>query len=169
MQQVQSIVQQRQQEMNQEMQGMSKGEQKTYQNQNKVRLTVHTLLAMENLTGGILTGGIGKNVSAIAREFNNSIQATINVENKLQTRSGLVRFFAGGDEKAAKEIEQQVIQNRLMIQQLIQNMNNCDCDEQVKTMLQEQIQIMEQEQTRLQQLAQKEKSSKGLLGWIWKR
>jgi len=164
MQQVQSMVQQRQQEMNQEMQGMSVGEQKTYQNQNQVRLAVHTLLAMENMTGGI-----GKNVSAIAREFNNSIQATIRAENSIQTRSGIARFFAGGDDTAATEIEQQINQNRVRIQQLTQNMNNCDCDEQVKAMLQEQIQNMEQEQTRLQQLAQKEKSSKGLLGWIWKR
>ena len=35
-------------------------------------------------------------------------------------------------------------------------------------MMQEQIQQMEQEQLRLQDLAQNEKKSKGLLGWIWK-
>lgn len=164
MEQIQTMIQQRQQEMNQEIQGMTSSKQKTYQNQNQVRLAVHALLAMENLTGGI-----GKNVSAIAREFNNSIQATLRAEERIQTRSGLVRLFVGGDEKAAEEIEQEVNRNRLRIQQLIQYMNNCDCGQQVKAMLQEQIQNMEQEQNRLEQLAQKEKSSKGLLGWIWKR
>jgi len=162
--QIQTMVQQKQQEMNREMQGMSVKEQKIYQNQNQVRLAVHTLLAMENLTGGI-----GKNISAIAREFNNSIQATIRAENRIQTRSGFVRLFVGGDEKAAQEIEQQVNQNKIRIQKLKENINNCDCDEQIKAMLQEQIQKMEEEQIRLQQLAEREKSNKGLFGWIWKR
>ncbi|MFY1644910.1 hypothetical protein ACK11Z_14360, partial [Methanoculleus bourgensis] len=36
--------------------------------QNQVRLAVHTLLAAENRTGGI-----GRNISVIAREFNNSV------------------------------------------------------------------------------------------------
>lgn len=158
------MVQQRQQEMNREMQKLNANEQKMYQNYNQVRMVVHTLLEMENLTGGI-----GRNISAIAREFNNSIQATMRMENKIQTRSGIAKFFFGGDSEAAKEIESQVNQNRLRIRELSQNMENCQCDEQVRAMLQEQIQNMEQEQTRLQQLAQKEKSNKGLFGWIWKR
>jgi len=44
----------------------------------------------------------------------------------------------------------------------------CDCGEEVKAMLQEQIQNMEQEQVRLQQLAQNEKKNKGVFGWLWK-
>ena len=157
------MIQQRQQEMNQETQGMGKQEQKVYQNQNQVRLAVHTLLAMEDLVGGI-----GQNVSRIAREFNNSVQATIRAEEKIQTRSGLARFFLGGDEEAAQELEQETNQSQLRIQELKQLMEECECDEGVRAMMQEQIQNMEQEQTRLQELTQNEKKSKGLFGWLLK-
>ncbi|MBU3941873.1 MAG: hypothetical protein KKF74_03095 [Nanoarchaeota archaeon] len=161
--QIQEMVQQKQQAMNQELEGKSEKEQKVYQNQNQVRLAVHSLLAMEDLVGGI-----GKNVSQIARQFNNSVQATIRAEERIQTRSGFRRFFAGGDEKSAEDIEQEVNQNRLRIQELKQLYEQCDCDDEVKAMMQEQIQNMEQEQNRLQELAQKEKKSKGLFGWLWK-
>jgi len=121
---------------------------------------------MENLTGGI-----GKNISQIAREFNNSIQATIKVEGRIQSRSSLIKFFMGGDEEAAEEMEQEVNQNRLRIQELRRLMEKGDCEKEVKAMLQEQIQEMEGEQNRLQKLAQREKKDKGLFGWfsgLWK-
>ncbi|MBU4492790.1 MAG: hypothetical protein KKA61_00295 [Nanoarchaeota archaeon] len=161
--QLQEMIQQKQQAMNQELEGKKEKEQKVYQNQNQVRLAVHSLLAMEGLVGGI-----GKNVSQIARQFNNSVQATIRAEEKIQTRSAFARFFAGGDEKAAGEIEQEVNSNRERIKELKQLHEQSDCDEEVKAMMQEQIQNMEQEQNRLQELAQKEKKSKGLFGWLWK-
>lgn len=157
------MIQERQQEMVQEMQTLRQDQQQVYQNQNKVRLAVHSLLAMEDLTGGI-----GRNVSQIAREFNNSVQATIRAEQRIETRNMVVKFLFGGDEVAAEEMEQEVIQNQQRIQHLRQLMNQCDCEEQVRAMLQEQIQNMEQEQTRLQQLAQNEKGNKGLFGWLWK-
>jgi len=128
-----------------------------------VRLAVHALLAMENLTGGI-----GRNVSQIAREFNNSAQATIRAEERIQTRNMLMSFFFGGDEQAAEEMEQEVNRNRERIQELKRLMQECECEEEVKAMLQEQIQNMEQEQNRIQELAQNEKKSKGIFGWLWK-
>ena len=76
------MIQQKQQAMNQELEGKKEKEQNVYQNQNQVRLAVHSLLAMENLVGGI-----GKNVSQIARQFNNSVQATIRAEEKIQTQT----------------------------------------------------------------------------------
>ncbi len=160
---VRQMIQERQQEMNQEMQTLGKEIQNVYQNQNRVRLAVHVLLTMENLTSGI-----GRNVSQIAREFNNSVQATIRTEERIQTRNMLLRFFLGGDEEAAQEMEQEVNQNRVRIQQLKQLVEECDCDDEIKAMLQEQIKNMEQEQNRLQELAQNEKKSKGLFGWLWK-
>lgn len=161
--QLSDMIQQKQQSMNQELQQKNEKEQKVYQNQNQVRLAVHSLLAMEDLVGGI-----GGDVSQIARQFNNSVQATIRAEEKIQTRSAFSRFFAGGDSEAAEEIEDQVNQNKQRIQELKQLHEQCDCDEEVKTMMQEQIQKMEIEQNRLQELAQKEKKSKGLFGWLWK-
>lgn len=157
------MIQLRQQQMNQEVLGIGKKVQGVYQNQNRVRLAVHALLAMEDITGGV-----GKNISAIARNFNNSVQATIRAEEKIQTRSGFARFFAGGDAEAAGDMENEVSENQNRIQQLKQLREDCDCDADVKLMMQEQIQNMELEQTRLQQLAQSEKKSRGLFGWIWK-
>ncbi|MCX8202619.1 MAG: DUF333 domain-containing protein [Candidatus Micrarchaeota archaeon] len=134
-----------------------------HENQNRVRLAVHALLEMENLTGGI-----GKNVSAIAREFNNSVKSTIRAEERIQTRNVVLKFLFGGDENAAAEIENATRQNSEKIQNLKQLANKCDCDEETRAMIQQQIQTMEQEQQRLQQIAQKEKKEKGLLGWIFK-
>jgi len=156
---VKQKIQQKQQEMNQEMQPMGKTEQKVYQNQNQVRLAVHSLLEMKDVIGGI-----GPQVSQIAQEFNNSVQATIKAEEKIQIRNRVVRFFAGGDKESAELMEQEVNRNRERIQQLDQLREQCDCDEQIKAMFQEQTQNMEQEQNRLQQLAQNEKQYKWLFG-----
>jgi len=156
-----TMIQEEQQEMNQEVQLFGDKKQKVYQNQNEVRLAVHSLLAMEDLVGGI-----GPQVSQIAQEFNNSVQATIVVEEKIQNRNMIVRFFAGGDQEAAGELEGEINQNRLKVQQLNQLREQCDCDEEIKNIFQEQIQNIEQEQNRLQQLVEKEKQTKGIWGWI---
>jgi len=157
------VVEQREREMNQEIQELEEHQQLVYQNQNKVRLAVQSLLAAEELIGGV-----GTQVSQIAEEINTSVQVTIQAEERIQARNTIVRFFAGGDEGAAQEIEQQVIQNQERIQQLQQLQEECDCDEQVRAILQEQIQNMDHEQTRLQQLALNELNDKGLFGWLWK-
>lgn len=156
-----TMIQEKQQEMNQEVQSFGEKQQKVYQNQNEVRLAVHSLLAMEDLVGGI-----GPQVSQIAKDFDNSVQATIQAEERIQNRNMIVRFFAGGSQEAAGEIEREVNQNKLRVQQLKQLREQCDCDEEIKNMFQEQIQNMEQEQNRLQQLAEKEKQAKGIWGWI---
>ncbi|MBU0530185.1 MAG: hypothetical protein KKC05_00790, partial [Nanoarchaeota archaeon] len=159
------MIQQRQQEMSQEVQQLQIGvtQKNTYQNQNRVKLAVHAMLAMENLTGGI-----GQNISKIAKEFNNSVNKTIKSEEKIQNRDMFTKFFFGGDEVAAGEIENEVIQNQERIQELKKLRETCTCDEEVKNILQEQIQSLEQEQTRLNQLSNGEKSNKGLFGWLWK-
>lgn len=159
-----AMVQQKQQEMNNELKGLNKDEEKVYKNQNQVRMAVHTFLAMEDLVGGI-----GPQVREIAREFNNSVQATIKAEENIEKRGAFKRFFAGGDEESAEELEQESKKNMEKLQEMKQLKDECDdCTEEVKAMMQEQIQNMEQEQVRLQELAEKEKKSKGLFGWMWK-
>ncbi len=157
------MIQQKQQEMSQDMSGLDEKQQNIYQNQNKVRTAVHSLLAMEGLAGSQ-----GSRISEIAKEFNNSVQATIRSEEKIESKGFLSRMLTGGDAEAAGELEMQTIQNREKIQELKQLKDDCDCDSEVKAMMQEQISNMEQEQARLEQLAQSEKKSKGLIGWLWK-
>ncbi len=154
-----------QEQITQDLDEMPLRQRNIYQNQNKVRIAVHALLGTENLTGGI-----GKEVSEIARDFNNSVQSTIRLEEQIQNRNRIARFFAGGDLEAGRNLEQEVLENQNRVQELKQLTEECDeCGEEVKELMQQQIQEMEQEQGRLQALAQREKTSKGLFGWIWKR
>jgi hypothetical protein len=165
--QLREVIQERRQEMVNETNASRGILRNIYQNQNRVRLAVHTLLAAENLTGGI-----GRNVSQIAREFNNSVQATIRAEQNIRRRSAIMNLLFGGDEDSATEIEQKVNQTQKNIERLKQLMDECECNEEVKNMIQEQIQNMEEEQNRLQQLAQSEKNSRGIFGsfrWLWRR
>jgi len=155
------MVKERKQEMEQEIQEFSDTVKKVYQNQNQVREAVHTLLSIEDLALGI-----GSQVSEIAREFNNSVKTTIAAEEKTQKRNAFVRFFIGGDQDAAENIEQELNQNQERVLELKQLEGECDCDEEVKTVIQEQIQTIEQEQVRLQDLVDNEKSSNGVFGWI---
>ncbi len=159
-------IRQREQEMEREMEGLGKAQREVVRNQNEVRLAVHALLAMDDMD---MMGGIGQEVAEVAREFDNSIMATIQAEEKIQKRNKLAKLLVGGDMKSAEEIEQEVNKNQERIQLLIQLRENCeDCNEEVMAMFQEQITKMIQEQERLQQLAQDEKRSKGLFGWLWK-
>jgi len=155
-------VQQIRQQMNQEVQQMEKKEQNVYQNQNEVRLAVHSLLAIKDTLGGI-----GEQVSQIATQFNNSVQSTIRAEERIQVRNPVAKFFTGGDKEAAGIIEQEANRNRERILQLKQLAEQCDCGEEVKAMFQEQIKNMEQEQNRLREIAETEKKNKGIFGWLF--
>jgi len=132
-------------------------------NENQVREAVHALLDIENRTGGI-----GPQVSTIARNFNNGINKSLKAEEKIQKRSKLRRFFSGGDEDAAEVIEEQIEENEADIEELGGLVGDCDCDDETKGIMKEQIMLMLQENERLQELAQSEKKSKGIFGWLWK-
>ena len=132
--------------------------------QNDVRLAVQTLLASENLTGGI-----GKEVSAIARDFDNSAKETEQAEEKIVNRNRVVRFFFGGNTNDVEKIKEKLQERGERIQKLEGLVNNCEgCSADLKALLQEQIQVMKQEQERLKTLADNEGSSTGLLGWMFK-
>ena len=127
---------------------------RVHRDQNRVRLAVHALLAAENRTGGI-----GRDVSIIAREFDNS------VEEQIRARHGLVRFFFGGDEDAARLIVEEAQRNRERVTELRQSIGNCTCDDGTRTMLREQVRTIEQEQDRLSALAEEEMRARGLFSW----
>ncbi len=158
---LQQMIQERSQQISEETETKKGAEAKAYQNQNSVREAVHNLQAMEGLLGGI-----GPQVSEVAREFNNGLDNSLDAEEKIQSKGAFARLFTGGDKEAGESLEQQVNQNNEKIQELKQLHQNCEgeaCD-----ILQEQIQNMEQEQERLGKLAEENKNRKGLLGWMWK-
>jgi len=115
-----------------------------------------------------LDGGIGQNVSAIAREYNNSVMTRIRAEEQIYQNAGLGRFFFGGDTEAAGTILADLNTSREQVREMRSLVENCTCDNETRALLMEQIMVMEQEQERLMTLAEGEISDKGLFGWIWK-
>ncbi len=152
-----------QERFNETLENLSEKDKEVHRHGFRVSNAVHSLLATENWTGGI-----GEEVSQIAQDINKSVNKTVEAEQKINNRGGFSKFLFGGDEKAAEKIQSQVNKNQQRLQRLEQSQQNCNCSEEVKNMMQEQIQEIEQEQQRLQQVAQEEKQNKGLLGWLWK-
>ncbi len=136
------------------------GENVPDRDRDRVRLAVHALLGAENRTGGI-----GANVSAIAREVNNSVQKTFEAEEQIRTRHGFIRFLFGGDTEAARLIEGEAQQNRERATELRHLIANCTCDDGTREMLREQVRTIEQEQDRLNALAKEEMQIRGLFSW----
>jgi hypothetical protein len=159
---VQERIQEKRQVIKKETENMEGEEKEVAQNQNQIRIAVHSLLEMEGVIGGI-----GSKVSKIAREVDNSLQSAKKAELKISNRNVLVRFFMGGDKEATQELKNHIEQNRERIQELYKLREDCDCQEEVKNMFQEQIREMGNEQERLERLAEKENQSKGLFGWLF--
>jgi hypothetical protein len=156
-----SMIQEKRGEMIDEIKSMKGNLQKAYGNQNEVRIAVHSLLAIEDLVGGI-----GKEISEVAKQFNNSIEQSIKAEETIRKRSRIVRFFAGGDQQTAEELQNLVDQNRIRIQKFKELKGECDCEDEVRTLMQEQIQSMELGQVKLQELIQNERNARGIWGWF---
>jgi len=147
--------------LNATLRNESAGERDRIKNENEVRLAVHTLLDMENLTGGI-----GRNVSAIARDFNNSGSSSRKLEDRIQSRSSIERFLFGGDRDAARELANLTERNNARIAELQLLMNNTTLDPDVRAMMEDQIRTLQKEQDRLEQLATREQQDRGLFGWL---
>ncbi len=159
---LQLMVQERQQTMDQQADQLPQGEQAAARNQNRIRLAVYAITGAETLAGEA-----GPRLVQHAEQINASVQATVQAEEQIRSRSGLVRFFLGGDQAAADEIQQQVEQNQNRIQEMNQLVQQCECDNETKAVLQEQLRNIEQEQNRLQTLAQEEQQEQGLFGWLF--
>ena len=127
-------------------------------NPNEVRDTVHSLLALENRTGGI-----GPQVSAIAREFNNSANASQQYKNRIRDRDALSRFFFGGDRQAASELANLTAQNQARISEIENLMNTTSLDADTRTMMVEQLELLQQNVDFDQQLSAHEKQDRGYL------
>jgi hypothetical protein len=147
--------------LNATLRNISSGERDRIKNENEVRIAVTTLLNVEDLSGGI-----GRNVSAIARDFNNSASSTRKLEDRIQTRSSFMRLLFGGDREAARELATQTAQNKARIVELQQLISSASLNTEVRVMMEDQIQIVQKEQDRLAQLATREQQDRGFFGWL---
>ena len=155
----------------QEQTGLPADQQRVTARYSNVSAFVHILLneSQNNALFGEGAGGIGSQVSEYARQFNNSLRAQIQAEERIENRNAVARFFTGGDEAAAGTLKQETIRNQERIQEMQHLITQCqDCDAHIMEMLREQLQEMERVQTRLLQLAEKENQDKGIFGWLWK-
>jgi hypothetical protein len=145
--------------LNATLQNISSGERDRIKNENEVRIAVTTLLDVEDLSGGI-----GRNVSAIARDFNNSASSMRKLEDRIQSRNSFVRLLFGGDREAARELATQTAQNNARIVELHQLISSATLNPEVRAILEDQVRIVQKEQERLQQLATREQEDRGLFG-----
>jgi hypothetical protein len=133
------------------------------ENQNKINQAVYSLLSMESLLPAV-----GILVSDIAQQLNASSQKTTSIEENILLRSSFARFLVGGDFNLADEIESEIILNKERVSILRELNLRSRGSQEVQNIFEEQVKIIESEQTRLQEIVNSEKSSKGLFGWIWK-
>ena len=147
--------------LNATLRNISSGERDRIKNENEVRIAVTTLLETEDLSGGI-----GPNVSAIARDFNNSASSTRKLEDRIQARNSFTRLLFGGDRDAARELANLTAQNQARIVEVQQLMSSATLDAEVRSMMEDQVRILQKEQDRLEQLATREQGDHGFFGWL---
>ena len=156
LEQIQSKIQEKQEEVNSTMPNSTK-------NQKMAAVAVQT---ME--TTASMFGKSEANVSRISNDIKNSFEISTRAEERIRGRSGFVKFLTGGDNEAAGLIVQEIARNENRIRELNRLIEDSDFDSQTKAVLQDQVQNIEQEQLRLKALAEEELNNKGLFGWIWK-
>lgn len=129
-------------------------------NANPVRLAVHALLASKDLIGGI-----GGQVSEIAKQMNDSVATTTEVEMKIKTRGFITRLLFGGDSTSADIIAKEAAKNQANITKLTDLLNQANVSADVQVTLKAQIAALQTAQTRLQTLAEREQKAWGLFSW----
>lgn len=145
--------------LNATLQNISSGDRDRIKNENEIRIAVTTLLDVEDLSGGI-----GRNVSALAREFNNSASSMRKLEDRIQSRNSFVRLLFGGDREAARELATQTAQNNARIVELQQLIRSATLDTELRATIEDQLRIIQQEQERVQKLATREQEDRGIFG-----
>ncbi len=156
-------LQQKITEKEQQIEQVKERLQEKAQQRSLARERVHALLELRNVTNE----SIGRQISSIVKEFNNSMNEAENAELKIANKNRIAKFFFGGSEEQAKIINVSVQANDAQLQKLRELQQQSDGI--VAEFIAEQIRQLEQEQARLQQVAQKEEKSKGLIGWLFRR
>ena len=150
----------RKQELDQEEASTTIADREVVKNSNPVRLAVHALLSSRSLIGGI-----GPEVSQIAKEVNDSVATTTVAETKIQSRGFLTRILFGGDSTSADVISRSVARNHVNIVKLTDLLNQASTTADVKVALETQITALADAQARLQALAEKEQKQWGFFSW----
>lgn len=158
--QLKQTMRERKQELDDDEASTTPKFKQVIKNANDVRLAVHTLLASKELLGGI-----GPQVSEIAKRMNDSLATTTNAEAKIESRGFFTKLFFGGDKKSADTINQQAIRNQENIVKLTDLLNQASTTDEVKAELTTQIVAMQAQLTRLQDVASSQAKLWGFFSW----
>lgn len=157
-------IEERKQELEDEAASTTDKKRDVLENANPVRIAVHTLLASR-----ALLGGIGEQVSDVARQMNGSLATTTSIELKLKARGFLTRFLFGGDKDAAERLQEQIDRNQERIDALKSLLVQANVSAELKATLEAQVAVLEDAQVRLTALAGKEEGAWGLFSWRFSR
>jgi len=111
--------------------------------------------------------GIGQQVKTIAQEQKQAQGEIEGQIHKLNARQGLMKKLFGADQKAIKNLQQQMEQNQLRIQQL-QELQNETTNQAEENQIQELTQSLVEQNTALEDQIQAEEQVGSLFGWLIK-
>lgn len=161
LEQLKQMIENRRAEIQDGLASTSPARREAFEHASQVSVAVHALLASKDLLGG----GIGQQVSEIAKQMNDAVATTTSAEAKIQSRGFFSKLLFGGDKEAASEISDQVAQNRDRLQELAGLLSDASTTPDVKAELEAQIKAVQDEQVRLQSVAQAQKKLWGLFSW----
>lgn len=158
---LQIYLQEQEQLQTQERDRLQDYQKTIYQDQDRTRLATQLLIHAQQTINGI-----NPQIPTLANQIQNTLKTSLSAEEQIRTRAMLITFLFGGDKTAATQLQQITTQNQARTRQMQQLLQTCTCSQEVKTMLQNQIQIMQKEQERLQQVAQNELNTNGILSFL---
>ena len=155
------LIQERREMLDDEAASTTPEVRRLFNGAKSMSVAVHALLASRDLLGG----GIGEQVSDIARRVDDSAATTTNAEAKIHSRGFLTKLLCGGDKTAANIISQEVAQNQGRIDALTALLSQANVPVDIQTELNAQITALKEAQARLESVAQGEKKSWGIFSW----
>jgi hypothetical protein len=162
LQDLQSAIETKRIQLQAQLQAVDDFNQTIYQNQNQARLAASTLEASADMLGTL-----GPVVRRLADEYKETVVTTIQTEAQMQNRSMTQNFLFGADEDTVATLRENVALQKEKTENISRLITVWDGDPEVQALLQENIQVMEQEQLRLQKLADKEATKRGLFDYIF--
>jgi len=153
-----------------ENEGQAKGQPKSVSPRSEVareHMSVVAQTVEELLTTQGAKGGIGQQVSEVAREQQQAQQEIEGELDKLEARKGWMKKLFGSDYKAIRNLNQQTERNRLRIRQLEQLQTQV-ANQADQTQTQEAVQALVEQNTALEEQIQVEEQVGSLFGWLFK-
>lgn len=112
-------------------------------------------------------GEIGQQIRTIAQQQNQSVTTTIDVIEKVQTRSKIKTFLIGTNYKNIGQLRSETVKTSNQIDQLKRLLDKTTSEEN-KATLQGQVQILEQEQLKIENFLKINEAKFSLFGWFVK-